>query len=75
MGSVGPAGFLLADDSEIYERTHQGLLSGAPEYTLISRGSHRERRDEAGYRVGDITDDLPSRGIWRHYRTLMEGDA
>ena len=75
MGSVGPAGFLLADDSEIYERTHQGLLSSAPDYTFIGRGVHRERRDEAGRRVGDITDDLPSRGIWRHYRALMEHEA
>ena len=75
MGSVGPAGFLLADDSEIYERTHLGLKSSAPRYTLISRGSHRERRDEDGYRIGDITDDLPSRGIWRHYRALMERAA
>lgn len=75
MGSVGPAGFLLADDSEIYERTHQGLLAQAPEYTFINRGAHRERKDEKGYRIGDITDDLPSRGIWRHYRTLMEQGA
>jgi phenylpropionate dioxygenase-like ring-hydroxylating dioxygenase large terminal subunit len=72
MGSVGPAGLLLADDSEIYERTHQGLAASAPQYTFIARGAHRERVDEAGYRIGDITDDLPSRGIWRHYRSLME---
>ena len=72
MGSVGPAGLLLADDSEIYERTQQGLAASAPQYTFIGRGSHRERADEAGYRIGDITDDLPSRGIWRHYRSLME---
>jgi phenylpropionate dioxygenase-like ring-hydroxylating dioxygenase large terminal subunit len=72
MGSVGPAGLLLADDSEIYERTHLGLTSSAPRYTYIGRGSHRERADQAGYRIGDITDDLPSRGIWRHYRSLME---
>jgi phenylpropionate dioxygenase-like ring-hydroxylating dioxygenase large terminal subunit len=72
MGSVGPAGLLLADDSEIYERTHQGLSASAPAYTFIGRGVHRERADEAGYRIGDITDDLPSRGIWRHYRSLME---
>jgi phenylpropionate dioxygenase-like ring-hydroxylating dioxygenase large terminal subunit len=72
MGSVGPAGLLLADDSEIYERTHQGLGASAPDYTFIGRGAHRERADAAGYRIGDITDDLPSRGIWRHYRALME---
>lgn len=72
MGSVGPAGFLLADDSEIYERTHQGLRASAPQFTFIGRGLHRERTDDAGFRIGDITDDLPSRGIWRHYRSLME---
>jgi len=75
MGSVGPAGFLLADDSEIYERTHRGLSAHAPEYTFIGRGSHREKRDGSGYLIGDITDDLPSRGIWRHYRSLMEQSA
>jgi phenylpropionate dioxygenase-like ring-hydroxylating dioxygenase large terminal subunit len=75
MGSVGPAGLLLADDSEIYERTQQGLAASAPQYTFIGRGSHRERADEAGYRIGDITDDLPSRGIWRHYRALMESPS
>jgi phenylpropionate dioxygenase-like ring-hydroxylating dioxygenase large terminal subunit len=75
MGSVGPAGLLLADDSEIYERTHQGLGASAPQYTFIGRGSHRERTDESGCRIGDITDDLPSRGIWRHYRSLMESPS
>jgi phenylpropionate dioxygenase-like ring-hydroxylating dioxygenase large terminal subunit len=72
MGSVGPAGLLLADDSEIYERTHQGLRASGPQFTFIGRGVHRERTDDAGFRIGDITDDLPSRGIWRHYRSLME---
>jgi fatty-acyl-CoA synthase len=71
MGSVGPAGFLLADDSEIYERTHRGLRAQSPRYTYIARGAHRETRDQRGYLTGDITDDLPSRGIWRHYRALM----
>ncbi len=72
MGSVGPAGFLLADDSEMYERTHEGLKAQLPAFTYTGRGDHRERRDEDGYLIGDNTDDLPSRGIWRHYRSLME---
>jgi phenylpropionate dioxygenase-like ring-hydroxylating dioxygenase large terminal subunit len=71
MGSVGPAGFLLADDSEIYERTHRGLTAQSPRFTFIGRGSHRETKDQNGYLTGDITDDLPSRGIWRHYLALM----
>jgi len=74
MGSVGPAGFLLADDSEMYERTQRGVQSRDPEWLFVGRGEHRERIDENGYRVAHATDDLPTRGMWRHYRRLMEAD-
>lgn len=72
MGSVGPAGFLLADDSEMYERTQRGVQSRNPEWLFLGRGEQRERRDKDGYRVSHATDETPSRGIWRHYRSLME---
>lgn len=72
MGSVGPAGFLLADDSEMYERTHRGALARCPEWIYLGRGGHRESRDDDGFTVGHVTDEVPSRGIWRHYRSLME---
>jgi phenylpropionate dioxygenase-like ring-hydroxylating dioxygenase large terminal subunit len=75
MGSVGPAGFLLADDSEMYERTQRGVnLARAPEFNYLGRGKHRERKDEDGFLVGDATDEVTSRGIWRHYRKLMEAE-
>lgn len=73
MGSVGPAGFLLADDAEMYERTQMGVNMLNPEWLFLGRGIHRERRDENGFLIGDATDETPTRGIWRHYRTLMEG--
>ncbi|WP_244222924.1 aromatic ring-hydroxylating oxygenase subunit alpha [Cupriavidus lacunae] len=72
MGSVGPAGFLLADDAEMYERTQLGAASSNPEWLYLGRGKHRERQDEDGFLIGDATDETPSRGIWRHYRSLME---
>ncbi len=72
MGSVGPAGFLLADDSEMYERTQRGVKSRNPEWLFLGRGEQRERRDDDGFRVSHATDETPSRGIWRHYRRLME---
>lgn len=72
MGSVGPAGFLLADDSEMYERTQRGVQTRDPEWLFLGRGEQRERRDEDGFRVSHATDETPSRGIWRHYRSLME---
>ena len=72
MGSVGPAGFLLADDAEMYERTQLGVQAQSPEWLFLGRGLHREREDEDGYLIGDATDETPTRGIWRHYKSLME---
>lgn len=72
MGSVGPAGFLLADDAAMYERTQLGVQASNPEWLYLGRGRHRERLDENGYRIGDATDETPSRGIWRHYKSMME---
>ncbi len=72
MGSVGPAGFLLADDSEMYERTHRGVLMRDPEWLFLGRGEKRERLDAEGFKIGHVTDEVPSRGIWQHYRSLME---
>lgn len=71
MGSVGPAGFLLADDTEMYERNHRGALINDPEWVTLTRGLHREARDERGFLVGHSTDEVPQRGIWRHYAQLM----
>lgn len=72
MGSVGPAGFLLADDAEMYERSHSGVQDKSPEWVYLARGMQRERRDEQGYMIGQITDEVPSRGMWQYYRSLME---
>jgi phenylpropionate dioxygenase-like ring-hydroxylating dioxygenase large terminal subunit len=72
IGSVGPAGFLLADDSEMYERNQRGVQARRPEWLVLKRGLHRERHDDEGMLVGDATDEVPQRAIWRHYRALME---
>lgn len=74
IGSVGPAGFLLADDSEMYERNQRGVQALNPEWVLIARGMHRERTDENGFKVADATDEITMRSIWRHYRELMEAE-
>ncbi len=75
IGSVGPAGFLLADDSEMYERNQRGVHARSPEWVVLKRGTHRERLDENGHVVGDATDEVPQRAIWKHYRSLMEADS
>ena len=75
IGSVGPAGFLLADDAEMYERNQRGVQALTPEWLVIARGMHRERRDENGHLIGDATDEVPQRAIWEHYQGLMEAPA
>ncbi|MBL0943735.1 MAG: aromatic ring-hydroxylating dioxygenase subunit alpha [Hydrogenophaga sp.] len=72
MGSVGPAGFLLADDAEMYERTQAGVAQRNPEWLYLGRGSHRERVEDDGCVIGNVTDDMPSRHLWKHYKSLME---
>lgn len=72
MGSVGPAGFLLADDAEMYERTQIGVQQRSPEWLYLGRGAHRERTEADGCVVANVTDDMPSRYFWKHYKTQME---
>jgi fatty-acyl-CoA synthase len=72
IGSVGPAGFLLADDSEMYERNQRGVQTRNPEWLQLRRGLQRERLDADGHTVADATDELPQRAMWRHYKQLME---
>jgi phenylpropionate dioxygenase-like ring-hydroxylating dioxygenase large terminal subunit len=72
VGSVGPAGMLLADDTEMYERNQRGLGMLQPEWLDVRRGLHRERIDERGLRTGTATDETGMRGFWSQYRSLME---
>jgi phenylpropionate dioxygenase-like ring-hydroxylating dioxygenase large terminal subunit len=72
VGSVGPAGMLLADDTEMYERNQRGVAMLRPEWLDLRRGLRRERRDERGLKVGTATDETAMRGFWSHYLSLME---
>jgi phenylpropionate dioxygenase-like ring-hydroxylating dioxygenase large terminal subunit len=72
VGSVGPAGMLLADDTEMYERNQLGLEALQPEWLDVRRGLHRERIDENGFTIGSATDETGMRGFWSHYASLME---
>ena len=73
MGSVGPAGFLLADDSEMYERTPVAACRCA-----IPNGCSSAAASTASAATRTVSwsatspTRCPSRGIWRHYRALME---
>ncbi|MGZ0178386.1 MAG: aromatic ring-hydroxylating oxygenase subunit alpha [Acidimicrobiales bacterium] len=71
IGSVGPAGLLLADDSEMYERNQIGVAQRAPEWLDIRRGIEREVVDDRGHIVGGATDETGMRAFWTHYRQVM----
>jgi phenylpropionate dioxygenase-like ring-hydroxylating dioxygenase large terminal subunit len=75
VGSVGPAGLLLADDAEMYERNQAGVAQRRPEWIDTRRGIGRERVDERGYRVGSANDETAIRGFWRHYLRTMTAQA
>jgi phenylpropionate dioxygenase-like ring-hydroxylating dioxygenase large terminal subunit len=74
IGSIGPAGMLLADDTEMYERNQRGIEARDPEWLNISRGVAREHADENGFTVGAATDEVGMRGFWSHYQQLMEAE-
>jgi len=60
----GPGGFATPDDVEALESCQRGFTAGAPEWSDISRGIHRESTslDEAG-----------QRGFWRMWAAQMAG--
>jgi phenylpropionate dioxygenase-like ring-hydroxylating dioxygenase large terminal subunit len=72
IGSVGPAGMLLADDTEMYERNQRGVEILDPEWLDVRRGLGREGTDENGFTIGTATDETGMRGFWKHYKSLME---
>jgi fatty-acyl-CoA synthase len=69
--AYGPAGFVLADDLEIWERNQRALDARLDEWVILRRGLHREQVTEDGQIVSHIADETAIRGIWRHYLALM----
>ena len=72
-GALGPAGFLIADDTEISELNQIGIKNRDPEWVLLGRGLHDEEHKEDGTIVGGLMDETSQRAFWRHYGKLMVG--
>lgn len=72
----GPAGFGSTDDIEVgFDRVMRGIEGSASpaDWTLMSRGLHREVVDEAtGTRTGRSSDEVPQRAYLRRWLGLME---
>jgi hypothetical protein len=69
--SYGPAGFILPDDMDIFERNQIALEARLNEWLMLNRGVHRESVDDRGFLVGHVTDETAIRAQWRHYKGLM----
>jgi len=67
----GPAGGGATDDLEMFERNQIGLSVRVDPWLLLGRGLHQEYRDVDGTLVGQITDELTLRGIWRQWKHVM----
>jgi hypothetical protein len=70
VAAMGPASFLLADDSIISER-QQTAAGGLGGWLDLSRGNSRERRRVTAV-VGHISDETTNRGFWAHYLKAMQ---
>ena len=70
-GAVTPASFIVPDDIIVAEGLQIAAESLAPGWLDLSRGENRERLDEDGMKIGDMSDETPNRGFWQHYKELM----
>lgn len=71
----GPAGGGATDDLEMFERNQLGLSAQIDPWLLIGRGLNKEERDVDGTLVGQITDEITLRGIWRQWKKVMTQGA
>lgn len=66
----GAAGTFFTDDMEIFERTQEGLQSGAVEWLVFSRGLDREEMRH-GYMTGTMSDETQHRGLYQNWKRHM----
>jgi hypothetical protein len=71
----GPAGKGAVDDLEMFERNQAGLSAQVDPWLILSRGRQRERRDSDGTLIGQMTDEVTQRGIWRQWKRMMSQGA
>lgn len=67
----GPAGGGATDDLEMFERNQIGLSAQVDPWLVLGRGLHQESQDVDGTLVGQITDEVTQRGIWRQWKKVM----
>jgi hypothetical protein len=67
----GPAGGGATDDLEMFERNQIGLSARVDPWLVLSRGRRQEYQEGDRTIVGQITDEVTQRGIWRQWKKVM----
>ncbi len=67
----GPAGGGATDDLEMFERNQIGLSAQVDPWLVLARGRQQEQMDVDRTIVGQITDEVTQRGIWRQWKKVM----
>jgi phenylpropionate dioxygenase-like ring-hydroxylating dioxygenase large terminal subunit len=67
----GPAGGGATDDLEMFERNQIGLTARVDPWLVLARGRQQEYQDVDHAIVGQITDEVTQRGIWRQWKKIM----
>lgn len=67
----GPAGGGATDDLEMFERNQMGLSAQVDPWLYLGRGLHREHEDVDGTLVGQVTDEVTQRAIWKQWKKIM----
>jgi len=71
----GPAGGGATDDLEMFERNQIGLSARVDPWLILSRGRQQEYHAADRTIVGQITDEVTQRGIWRQWKKVMSQGA
>lgn len=70
--AYGPAGFVMADDLEVFARSQRAVDQTPDDWMLLTRGMHREERCDNGSLRAHVTDETAMRGMWRDYVKFMD---
>ncbi len=73
--AYGPAGFVMADDLEVFGRAQRAVDQTPDDWMLLTRGISREEHCANGALRGHVTDETAMRGMWREYLKLMGRDG
>ncbi|MBE3589338.1 MAG: Rieske 2Fe-2S domain-containing protein [Firmicutes bacterium] len=68
---ASPAAFGQPDDLEAFVRCQEGLQVTSAEWVLFARGLARQRVLPDGEVVGDVTDEVPQRGMYQAWKRWM----